>query len=256
MKIQILGAHNIESRESRFNSLLIDDVLAIDAGALTSSLSPAAQRKLKAVLLSHHHYDHVRDVPSLGINFYLFESTVDIYATRATYQILQSHLLNDIIYPNYMTKPPEKPSLRFREIEAGKEETIAGYTVLPVTVNHAVPTVGYQVTSVDGKKVFYTADTGPGLAGVWQQVSPDLLIIEVTVPNGWRDFALKAGHLTPELLQSELESFREIKGYLPQIVLVHMNPIDEAEIKEEIAAVNKALKTAIHLGHEGMILQL
>jgi ribonuclease BN (tRNA processing enzyme) len=256
MKTQILGAHNIESRESRFISLLIDDVLALDAGALTSSLSRAAQRKLKAVLLSHQHYDHIRDVPSLGINFYLFEDTLDIFATQATYEVMQSHLLNDVVYPNYMTKPPQKPSLRFREIEAGKEVTIAGYTVLPVTVNHAVPTVGYQVTSADGKKVFYTADTGPGLAEVWRQVSPDLLVIEVTAPNGWRDFALKTGHLTPELLQPELESFQEIKGYLPQIVLVHMNPIDETEIKEEIAAVAGALKTTIRFGHEGMILRL
>jgi ribonuclease BN (tRNA processing enzyme) len=256
MKIQILGAHNIESRESRFSSLLIDDVLAIDAGALTSSLSQAAQRNLKAVLLSHQHYDHVRDVLSLGINFSLYGGTIDIYATGVTYQVLQSHLLNDIVYPNYMTKPPEKPSLRFREIEAGKEETIAGYTVLPLTVNHTVPTVGYQVTSADGKKVFYTADTGPGLAEVWRQVSPDLIIIEVTAPNGWRDFALKTGHLTPELLQPELESFRGIKGYLPQIVLVHMNPIDETEIKKEIAAVAGALKTTIRFGHEGMILRL
>jgi ribonuclease BN (tRNA processing enzyme) len=256
MKIQILGAHNIESRESRFSSLLIDDVLAIDAGALTSSLSQAAQRKLKAVILTHQHYDHIRDVPSLGINFYLFEDTLDIFATQATYKVLQSHLLNDIVYANYMTKPPEKPSLRFREIEAGKEEPISGYSVLPVTVNHAVPTVGYQVTSADGKKVFYTADTGPGLTDVWRQVSPDLLIIEVTTPNGWRDFALKTGHLTPELLQPDLESFREIKGYLPQIVLVHMNPIDETKIKEEIAVVAKALKTEIQIGYEGMILRI
>ncbi len=256
MKVQILGAHNIESRESRFSSLLIDDVLAIDAGALTSSLSQAAQRKFKAVILTHQHYDHIKDVPSLGINFYLFKDTLDIFATRVTYEVMQSHLLNDIVYPNYMTKPPERPSLRFREIEAGKEETIAGYSVLPVTVNHAVPTVGYQVTSADGKKVFYTADTGPGLADIWRQVSPDLLIIEVTAPNGWRNFALKTGHLTPELLQLELESFREIKGYLPQIVLVHMNPIDETEIKEEIAVVAKSLKTAIQLGHEGMILRI
>jgi ribonuclease BN (tRNA processing enzyme) len=232
MKIQILGAHNIESRESRFSSLLIDDVLAIDAGALTSSLSQAAQRKLKAVILTHQHYDHIRDVPSLGINFYLFEDTLDIFATQATYKVLQSHLLNDIVYANYMTKPPEKPSLRFREIEAGKEETISGYSV------------------------FYTADTGPGLTDVWRQVSPDLLIIEVTTPNGWRDFALKTGHLTPELLQPDLESFREIKGYLPQIVLVHMNPIDETKIKEEIAVVAKALKTEIQIGYEGMILRI
>jgi ribonuclease BN (tRNA processing enzyme) len=256
VKIQILGAHNIESRDSRCISLLIDDILAIDAGALTSSLSQAAQQKLKAVLLTHQHYDHIRDVPALGINFSLHENTLDIYATRATYNVLTANLLNDIVYPNYMIKPPGKPSLRFRELEAGKEETIAGYTVLPVPVNHAVPTVGYQITSAGGKKLFYTADTGPGLVETWRQISPNLLIIEVTALNKYQDFALQTGHLTPALLGQEMESFREIKGYLPQIVLVHMNPLDEKELKAEIAAATGALKTTIRFGHEGMRLRL
>jgi ribonuclease BN (tRNA processing enzyme) len=256
MKIQILGAHNIESKESRFISLLIDDVLAVDAGALTSSLSREAQRNLKAVILTHQHYDHIRDIPALGINFYLYESTIHVYAAHATYKVIQAHLLNDIVYPNYIIKPQEKPSIRFRTLEAGKAARIAGYTVLPVKVNHAVPTVGYQITSANGKKMFYTADTGPGLVEVWRQVSPDLLIIEVTALNEWHDFALKTGHLTPALLQQEMESFREIKGYLPQIVLVHMNPIDEAEIKKEMSAVTEALKTTVSFGYEGMILRL
>ena len=46
MDITILGAHNTESEKTRLTSLLIDDVLAIDAGALTSSLSFGAQQNL------------------------------------------------------------------------------------------------------------------------------------------------------------------------------------------------------------------
>jgi ribonuclease BN (tRNA processing enzyme) len=256
VKIRILGAHNIESRDSRYISLLIDDVLAIDAGALTSSLTQTAQQKLKAVLLTHQHYDHIRDIPALGINYSLYEKTLDVYGTQATHNVLMEHLLNDIVYPNYTSKPPEKPSLRFQELQAGQEETIAGYRVLPVAVNHAVPTVGYQITSADGKKVFYTGDTGPGLAETWKQISPHLLIIEVTSPNKYDNFALKTGHLTPYLLQKEMESFRETKGYLPQIVLVHLNPIDEKKIKMEIAKITRALHTTIRLGHEGMLLRL
>jgi len=256
VKIQILGAHNIESRESRCISLLIDDVLAIDAGGLTSSLSRAQQQKLKAVLLTHQHYDHLRDVPALGINFSMYDSTLDIYATRATHNVLAAHLLNDIVYPNYMAKPPERPSLRARELQAGKEEKIDGYNVLPVTVNHVVPTVGYQITSADGKKMFYTADTGPGLADTWRQISPDLLISEVTAVNKYEDFARKTGHLTPALFREEMRSFREIKGYLPQIVLVHMNPLDEKGIKSEIEEVVRGLNTTIRFGREGMLLRL
>lgn len=256
MEIRILGAHNLESQDTRCISLLIDGVLAIDAGALTSSLSFAEQQKLKAVLLTHQHYDHIRDIPALGINLYMHENTIDIYTTRPVIEALSTHLLNDIIYPNYAEKPPDKPAVRFHVVEPGKTGSAAGYTVLPVTVFHAVPTVGYQVASADGKKVFYTSDTGPGLDDCWRQVSPDLLITEVTALNRYRDSALQTGHLTPALLRSELESFQKLKGYLPQIVTVHMNPPDEKEIKAEIAVVEKALNTTIQLGYEGMRIEL
>ena len=234
MYVQLLGAHNLESRDSRYVSLLIDDVLAIEASALTSSLSLAAQLKLKAVLLTHQHYDHVRDIPALGMNFFLHQSTIEICSTRSVYEVLAAHLLNDTIYPNFMEKPPEKPAVRFRVLEPHRAEQIAGYSVLAVPVNHAVPAVGYQVTSADGKALFYSSDTGPGLAECWQQVSPELLIIEVTAPDRYEEFAHRSGHLTPGLLGQELEGFRKLKGYLPQVVLVHMNPVEEKDIATEI----------------------
>ena len=88
MDIHILGAHNCESQKSRLISLLIDEVLAIDAGSLTSNLSFEAQQKLKAVLLTHQHYDHVRDIPALGMNFYLEKATINVYATQPVYDAL------------------------------------------------------------------------------------------------------------------------------------------------------------------------
>ena len=252
MKICILGAHNIESAKTGFSSFLIDDVLAVDASALTSSLSFDEQQQIKAILLTHQHYDHIRDIPSLGMNFYLLKNTIEIYSTRPVYEALAAHLLNNILYPNYMEKPPEKPTIRFITIEPGRTVSIAGYEILPVSVNHAVPTVGYQITSPDGKKVFITSDTGPGLADCWRQVSPQLFLIELTLPNKDDNFAHESGHLTPVLLQQELISFREIKGYLPKVVLIHLNPLDEKGIKAEISAVEKALKIKITFGREGM----
>jgi ribonuclease BN (tRNA processing enzyme) len=256
MDIEILGAHNIESQDTRHVSLLIDDVLAVEAGALTSSLTFPAQQKLKAILLSHQHYDHIRDMPAIGMNFSLHENTVEVYGIQPVYEALSAHLLNDSLYPNFMARPPEKPSLQFKKLEPGRVESIHGYTVLPVPVNHSVPTVGLQVTSADGKTIFYTADTGPGLNQVWKQVTPELLIIEVTTCNKYEKFAHQAGHLTSALLQQELESFRDIKGYLPQVVLVHMNPLEEEAIKAEIAVVARSLKTTIRFGYEGMRIQL
>jgi ribonuclease BN (tRNA processing enzyme) len=256
MKIKILGAHNIASKETGCISLLIDDILAVDAGALVSSLSLKAQQNLKAVLLTHQHYDHIRDIPALGMNYYLHENTIDVYSTQSVYDILSIHLLNDILYPDYFTKPPEKPAIIFHTLEPGHTYPVAGYTVLPVAVKHAVPTVGYQITSADGKKIFYTADTGPGLSDCWREVSPDVLIIELSLLNSDDAFAHKSGHLTPSLLAVELESFREINGYLPRVVTVHMNPLDEAGIKDELAAAIQALDIEIQPGYEGMEIEV
>jgi ribonuclease BN (tRNA processing enzyme) len=252
MKIRILGGHNVETNATSCNSILVDDVLAVDAGALTAKLSFKKQQNLKAVLLTHQHYDHIRDIPLLGMNFFLFKKTLELYTTKHVYDILEKQLFNDILYPDFTKRPPEKPALHFNIIEPGKPGQIAGYSVLPIKVKHSVPTVGYQITSSNGKKVFITSDTGPGLEECWQQTSPNLLIIETTLLNKDEDFALQSGHLTASLLQKELESFRKIQGYLPKIVLVHMNPFVEKGIKDEINTVEKALKTKITLGREGM----
>jgi len=63
-------------------------------------------------------------------------------------------------------------------------------------------------------------------------------------------------HLTPNLLKEELIAFQKLKGYLPPVVLVHMNPRQEKEIEAEIAVLAKELDISITLAYEGMLLQL
>ncbi|OGN99637.1 MAG: hypothetical protein A2Y58_01670 [Chloroflexi bacterium RBG_13_51_52] len=252
MEIRILGAHNIETNNTGYACILIDDVLAVDAGSLTANLSITEQQNLKAILLTHQHYDHVRDIPAIGMNFYLLEKAIELYSTRTVYEALSVYLLNDSLYPNFLEKPQEKPSIHFNIIEPGRTSIIAGYEVLPVSVNHAVPTTGYQITSTNRKKIFISSDTGKGLDDCWKEVSPEILFIEVTLLNKKESFALESGHLTPALLQQELISFREIKGYLPSVVLTHMNPLIEKDIKAEISKVEKALNIKIEFGYEGM----
>jgi ribonuclease BN (tRNA processing enzyme) len=256
MNIQVLGAHNCERQGLKLVSLLIDDVLAIDAGALTSSLSLERQQKIKAILLTHQHYDHIRDIPIIAMNLFLSGATTKVYSIPAALDVLARNLLNDKIYPDFRQKPKQKPTLNFTVIEPNKVETIEGYSILAVPVNHSVPTVGYQVTSPDSKVVFYTADTGPGLAECWRRISPQLLITEVTAPDKYKEWAVESGHLTPSLLKEELTIFREVNSYLPQVVLVHMSPALEKEIAVEIAAVGEALNSSITLGYEGMELSL
>jgi ribonuclease BN (tRNA processing enzyme) len=256
VNISFLGAHNVESCDTGYTCLVIDGIIAIDTGGLTAGLSFAMQRSLKAILLTHQHYDHIRDTPGLAMNLYASGDSISVYGTADVYGALTTHLLDGEIYPDFLKRPPENPTLRFVEIVPYQGMKIEGYVVLPVPVEHAVPTVGYQITSPEGKSVFYTSDTGPGLEECWQHVAPHLLIIEVTLPNEREERALEAGHLTPALLKQELLAFQKEQGYLPQIVTVHMNPELEEEIETELGDVAVALNHPITPGYEGMQLRL
>ncbi|MFC1893002.1 MBL fold metallo-hydrolase [Chloroflexota bacterium] len=256
MHIRILGAHNCESQNSRFASVLIDDVLAIDAGGLTSSLSFSAQQGLKAILLTHQHYDHVRDIPAVAMNLFLQGATINVYCTRTVYQALASHLLDGALYPKFQEKPEADPTVKFTVIEPYQLEKIEGYDVLAVPVNHGDGAVGYQVTSPHGETVFYAGDTGPGLTECWERVAPQLLVIEVTLPDRYQEYAAQSRHLTPVLLRQELTAFFRLKGYLPEVMAIHMNPTMEREIEPEIAEVARALDISISLACEGLELEL
>lgn len=257
MEIRILGAHSVEAKGLHMTSLLVDGVLALDAGGLTSTLSLSEQRRIKTILLTHHHFDHSCDLITLGANSSIFSHQVEIYAPSQAFEIITPCLLDGKMYIDFSKWPSEeKPFLQTKSIEPFKSQVIQGYEVLALPVSHAVPAFGYQVTSTTGKSLFYTGDTGPGLAACWGYISPHLLITEVSGPNKSEDFLQKVGHLSARLLKEELILFRHIKGYLPYVVVVHIAPQHESEIKQEIDDVAKELEATIDMGYEGMILTL
>lgn len=254
MKIQILGAHLAELKGARLTSLLIDGALVVDAGGLTSALSLPKQKKIKTVLLTHHHFDHTRDLVTLAANAgYYWRRQLVVYALRYTLDIVTNCLLDGKIYANFLEYPSkEKPTLILEAIEPYSRKTIAGYDVLAVPVKHSVPAVGYQITSSDGKSLFYTGDTTVGISDCWQHVSPQLLITEVAGPNKYGDWLKKAGHLCAGFLREELIQFRRLKGYLPRVIVIHIGNPYEQEIKEEVAQVAQELEADISLGYEDM----
>lgn len=256
MDIRILGAHNWESLTSSCVCFLIDDTLAIDAGCLTSSLSIQEQQGLKAVVITHQHFDHIRDIPGIALNLFQCGASIQVYSTTKARDIIEANLLNGDIYPQFHKIPETKPTVYFNTIEPLEPQMVDGHNILAVPVNHFGTTVGYQISDKQGKSIFYTGDTGPGLSDCWRQISPQLLIIEVTLPDAYELFARETSHLTPHMLEQELVSFRELKGYLPQVIAVHMDISLESKTKEEISAVAGMLGIPITVAHEGMRLKI
>lgn len=258
MKIQILGAHQFESKGNRLTSLLIDETLAIDAGGLTSALPVEEQKKIKAVLLTHHHFDHTRDLVTLAANcgFY-WRGQLEVCGLRYTLERVTDCLLDGKMYVNFLEYPnKEQPCVLLRNIEAYERKEIAGYEVLALPSSHPVPTVGYEVSSPERKSVFYTGDATVGISRCWKHVSPQLLITEVTGLNKYGDWLRRSGHLSAMLLKEELIQFRDLKGYLPRIVVIHLGNAFQDEIAREVAEVAEQLGADISLGYEDMSITL
>jgi ribonuclease BN (tRNA processing enzyme) len=251
VEVQILGAHVTEIANAKPTALVIDDILALDAGSLCAGLTLHDQRKLKAVLITHYHYDHVKDLPIIGMNF-AYHGCLDVYGTAEVFEALSTHLLDGKLYPNFLEWPDAQPSLNFITIEEREHVNVEGYDVMALPVPHGVPAVGFQVASPEGRSLFFTGDTAGGLSGCWEHVSPQLFITEMSWPQEMEAWARKTTHLSPQLLRTELVGFRKLKGYIPRTVLIHLDQAHESTVAAEVAEIARELGASITLGREGM----
>jgi ribonuclease BN (tRNA processing enzyme) len=251
MEVRILGAHVTEIATAKPTALVIDNTLALDAGSLCSGLTMEGQQKLKAVLITHYHYDHVKDLPMIGLNL-AYHGCLDVYGTASVFEALSTHLLDGKLYPNFLQWPDSRPALKFIRLEEYERISVAGYGVMALPVPHGVPAVGFHVTSPEGKSLFYTGDTAGGLSSCWSHISPDLLITEMSWPQKMEAWARRTTHLAPQLLKTELAEFGRLKGYVPRTLLIHLDPAHESEVAAEVAEIAQELGVSITLGQEGM----
>ena len=250
MIIRFLGTHNAESKNTRLVSFLIDDVIAVDAGSLVSELTFSEQEKIRAILLSHGHYDHIKGVPAFAFNN--SDRTTKVIATQKTLDILSSHLIDGVVYPEFTSEASflRKAILKLVPLEPFKPRNVEGYKVRAVPVQHNLDGVGFEITS-ENRTLFYTGDTGPGLSSVWGNISPQLIITDLTWPDSLASAAKDAGHLCPEMLKEELIEFRRMNDYLPRVTAIHVSPQHEPEIEREVREIAESLGISIDIAHEG-----
>lgn len=252
MELRILGAHQGESDRYRFFSLMISDSLAMDAGSLTSSLSWEAQAKVRSLLLTHAHFDHIKDLNTLGFNHFNRGLHVDVYCLPVVREAIEKHMFSRDVWLDLSMRPtPENPAVSFHEVEPYRTFTLEGYEITPVPSIHSVPAVGFRV-SRGGRSFYYTGDTGPGNVANWERANSDLMITEVTYDSTMDGLAVEVSHLTPSRLKADLAALKTALGRLPRVVVVHVNPVYEQEVAGELEAVAMELGAEISLAYEGM----
>jgi ribonuclease BN (tRNA processing enzyme) len=217
---------------------LLDGDTALDAGSLTEALPLAAQRRLRRVVLTHAHLDHVASLPFLLENLYGRSAPLEVAAPAPVLAVLKRDLFNGRLWPDFTRLPSRaRPTLRYRAILPGRPFRAGGMSWTALPVDHLVPTYGYLVTK-PGRAVLFSGDTMP-TERLWTEgrLARDLkaIFLEVSFCDGLAAVAKASCHLTPRLLPGELAKAPE---RVP-VYLYHMKPPSLSRIRREVEALDE-----------------
>jgi ribonuclease BN (tRNA processing enzyme) len=244
----------------------IDDAIAVDSGSLGYAASPADQRRIRHLLLSHSHADHLASLPMFIENHFFAGGEGDgppqVYGHQSVLDCLRRDVFNDRIWPDYFRlSAVEGDFMQLRELVAEKPIELEGLRITPVLVNHPVPTFGFVIEGPTGAAVIAT-DTGP-TERLWavaaQCKNLRWVFLDSAFPEARRDLAEISGHMTPQLFVAETA---KLKGHgpggrrgsePPRFVAVHVKAACRADVERELTAL---ARPDIEIGVPGRVYEV
>jgi cAMP phosphodiesterase len=217
---------------------VINGTVAVDAGSLGLYGTPQEQARVRHVLISHSHIDHTASLPIFLENaFQATSDCVTIHAGEEVLDALRRDTFNGRTWPDFvaLSEGSRTPLVKLHRLEPFRPVVVEGLTVLPVPVDHAVPTFGFVIT--DGTtSVVIPSDTAPTEA-IWRAANeaPGLaaVFLEASFPNTMTGLAETSKHLTPALFGGEVG---KLTRPVP-VVAVHIKPRFREAVTTELLAL-------------------
>ncbi len=154
MRLTVLGRYGPYPRaDGACSGYLLEEgetrvLLDCGAGTFSRLVSFARPESLDAALISHLHYDHCSDLFVLG---YALEQT----AKRPPLPVYAPDEPKQTLLPL-----AQKSVFSLQTIKSGDTLTIGELTIRFHAMAHPVLTLGMEIASESGKRLFYTGDTG------------------------------------------------------------------------------------------------
>ena len=244
MKITLLPSTLHPSGATDFqyaSSYLVNDSIAIDAGTLGFYGSVQQQEKVRHVLITHTHIDHIATLPIFIENAYTAgPECVTVHGSQTVLDCLQNDVFNNRLWPDFIELSKHMPPfLKLSVFEPGETREIDGLRVEAIAIDHVVPTSAFLLTD-SGGSVLLVTDTGPTEA-VWLRANQltDLraVFLEVTFPNSMAYLAGVSRHLTPDSFAGEL---LKLKHKVP-VYAIHLKGRMRQRVVDEIVELDNPL---------------
>jgi ribonuclease BN (tRNA processing enzyme) len=229
-----LGQHQF------LTSYRINGTLAIDAGALGLAGTVEEQERVRHILITHSHMDHIASLPIFVENAYDGnQDCVTIHGSEAVLSCLRRDIFNDRVWPDFLRLSTGEASfLKLAVLESEKAIELERLRITPIPVDHVVPTFGFLVEEKDSAVVI-VSDTGPTEA-IWEYANraPNLkaVFLEATFPDAMASLAAVSQHLTPILFAREIQKLKQPV----RVLAVHIKARFQTQVIRELEALGMA----------------
>jgi len=239
MQIRILGCSGGIGPGLRTTSLLIDHDVLIDCGSGVGDLTLEELGRVRHILLTHGHLDHIAFIPFLADSAFdtLVDHPITIHLQIETLEMLRQHIFNRQIWPDFAKLPGEKnPVIRYEVIVPGQQIKFSGRSFEVIPVTHTQPAVGYRVQAPGGGSFAFSGDTR-STDRFWQVLNSypdlDILIVECAYADHEEALSQIAGHHRPSTLARDLRKL----DHQPALYITHQKPGQEEQIMRELSAL-------------------
>jgi cAMP phosphodiesterase len=237
MKFRVLGCSGGQVPGHRLSCFLVDDSLLVDAGCVTSALGLRAQQKIKDILITHIHLDHVLALAMLADNLYgTCKTSINLWGTGEVIEGLKKFFFNDHIWPDFtrLTGSDQRvPVMKLCRLPEEKSTPVGDHLVTAVRVQHIVPSFAFFIEK-KAQTLLHLGDTGP-TEKVWSRAGKHdnlcAVVVEASFPNRLQGIADASRHLTPRTLAQEIAKLG--KKDVP-ILVTHLKPAFRREIIAEL----------------------
>jgi ribonuclease BN (tRNA processing enzyme) len=238
LKIEYLtSTAGFRGRSMNLTTYLINETFAVDAGVLGLWASPDRQARVRDILLTHSHLDHVGTLPMFLDNVYAFcREPIRIHLTRATHRALEELVFRKETWTEWKNLAGLEPALlEISLFEPGDRLTIQGIDIDTLLVDHSVECVGLLLHDEWGS-VAISSDTGPTQA-FWSRCRETgelrAVFLECSFPSSLEGLARTTCHLTPTLFAGEMAKLdRPVRW-----IAMHLKPSYHAEVASELARI-------------------
>ena len=218
-------------------TLIINNTIALDAGALGLLTPLSRQKQIRHVLLSHTHIDHLATLPLFLDNIHdPQQPCVTLHASESVQNCLRRDIFNGRVWPDLVRLSKEGTRLfEFNQLEDERPVTLSDVTFTPVAVDHTVHCFGFLIEMND-TAIGFISDTGP-TQRIWDVINASnnltAVFLEASFPNSFESLAEKSRHLTPTQFAAEIE---KLKHNVP-LIATHLKPSFHQQVVSELNAL-------------------